>query len=173
MICDVCGNEVPEGVECSCCLQYEKKKYFAFSRGMIVLFGISIVLLIGFFILLILGGGYHLWVYWVFVLPFISTNMFKRGMKKINKSNTIFIIICVVLFLIWSMATEFINSMWDYIVAPIPPIRYEYYYNNFIFHGPVYKKYVSDRSLELKIYTYDKKGKLIYEEDRGLKLDFR
>ena len=43
-------------------------------------------------------------------------------------------------------------------------ITYEYYSDNIIWHGPVYKKYIRGGWIISRVYTYDRQGNLISDE---------
>ena len=148
---------------------HSKPKY---SPIMYVLFGLSGVIVTGYIVLKLYGGGYHYWVYGLLVLLLLLANLSRlSGLRRLRVRSVIGSF--VVFLLLASIISFSANSekITNYLMEPImtdvwTDTSYEYYYDNMIWHGRVYKKY-SSGAWHSKVYTYDRQGNLISESDWG------
>ena len=138
-----------------------------FSPVMYILLGLSCVIAVGYITLKLYGGGYHYWVYGLLVLLLVVANILRlHGLRRLRVRS--FVGACVVFLLLasiisFSANSERILSNWWY---GFPTTTYEYYDDNIIWHGSVYKKFVIGGIVGLRVYTYDRQGNLISESDR-------
>ena len=166
--CEYCGRSLHEHEKCTCVSARDESKKRARLCGMIVSFGIAFIVLIGYIALMLVGGGYHHWVYALFTAGLLTGNAFRLSLygklkkRRIVNSCILFALSLVVITLS-ANSEEIANRIRDHIFTDAWSVTYyEYYNDNFVWHGPVYKRY-TEGVFRSSVYTYDRQGNLISE----------
>jgi len=134
--------------------------------GLYVSLALSCLIIIGFVILRFSNGGYRQWVYILLGASLLAANLFQCSrVRKLRVRN---IVGAAIIFLAWTLIVYHSGSVIDFsenLVTDMPKITYEYYDENFIWYGKIYKKIVFYPWQGTTVYIYDRQGNLIATND--------
>ena len=168
---DYHGKKSYQNAESQYQLYNVKRKRPVFTYLMLIMLVFSTAILVGYFVLRSTGGAYHNWVYGLFVITLLLANQFRIGRSRRPKigsyvASLVLFLVLTPMICIFANSEEVLNDllMKSNACCDWPTTYFEYYNDNFVWHGRVYKEYI-DGMGGSRVYTYDLHGDLITESD--------